>query len=589
MSDSGSRPILPKTHIFTAASSTSPGQTSQKTGEVQIPQKGQYLRKIKEHVCGLPTTFIQKIVYYLKNQVWINDSYKSKFLRAHITQLRSESKQLLPPDKNLFVNLQELKNIIRQLGQNTRLLPIAEATGIQGEILNIETEVLEDWIKRGIKPPSNVDISEAVSKLEVRATSINPAAASKAWLMGLGIRKGVIPKDFIQNPKGADDWFLFALRAGYELNPQEAAIVCSCASERLKEGSGSKSNTLELLNYAAEAGNINAIQELGDFYLKNDELKSDPERFLNALGHGYKLTENAADIVHNRASEFIKKDDMKSKTNGLALLKFAAEAGNTNAMNDLGVIYDEGILVDNDPAVSFQYYRDAANRGNPVAAYNLAWSYLDGEGIEKNETLGVEWLLKAAAKGDRADAMNDLANCYRVGIGVKRDRTKAQEWEHLAILRTYALMGKPDANYDLGLELLIGSKLNKDVEGAIHHLKIAGIKGERFLSIKKDAENGDAEQQYVYALYLTDNAPQSIRQKKNPELAKMAYEYISKSASQGHLPAIVDQAGMLEMGIGTKADRKEAIRLYQLAIDKGSKIAPELLRGLRERIASSNR
>ena len=56
---------------------------------------------------------------------------------------------------------------------------------------------------------------------------------------------------------------------------------------------------------------------------------------------------------------------------------------------------------------------------------------MNGRGVEKNATEGIAWFKKAAALGNE-DAMRNLAQAYRKGIGVAVDLTKADEWEQRA-------------------------------------------------------------------------------------------------------------------------------------------------------------
>ena len=50
----------------------------------------------------------------------------------------------------------------------------------------------------------------------------------------------------------------------------------------------------------------------------------------------------------------------------------AAEKGNSDALNNLGKMYDLGKGVEQNFAKAMEYYQKAAERGNPEAFYNIS-------------------------------------------------------------------------------------------------------------------------------------------------------------------------------------------------------------------------
>ncbi len=57
--------------------------------------------------------------------------------------------------------------------------------------------------------------------------------------------------------------------------------------------------------------------------------------------------------------------------------------------------------------------------------------YVLGKGVPKNPELGVAYLKKSAEAG-HPTAMGLLFIAYRDGVGVKKDRTKANYWKNKA-------------------------------------------------------------------------------------------------------------------------------------------------------------
>ena len=106
------------------------------------------------------------------------------------------------------------------------------------------------------------------------------------------------------------------------------------------------------------------------------------------------------------------------------LFEKAAFLGHKEAMNWLGVYYDngKGVAVNKRKAVSF--YKLAADLDEPYAQNNLALCYLNGICVDKNGDLAFS-LFKKAADNGCIDAICNLGFCYESGIGCKIDKEKA--------------------------------------------------------------------------------------------------------------------------------------------------------------------
>ena len=106
----------------------------------------------------------------------------------------------------------------------------------------------------------------------------------------------------------------------------------------------------------------------------------------------------------------------------LVQLLAAAEAGDAEAMNRLGVMYGNGDGVAKDPVMAMQWLEKAAAAGHAKAMLNLGVMYDWGRGIERDFAVAKVWYEKAAAAG-QADAMYNLGTMYRDGRGVQQDHT----------------------------------------------------------------------------------------------------------------------------------------------------------------------
>lgn len=168
------------------------------------------------------------------------------------------------------------------------------------------------------------------------------------------------------------------------------------------------------LRAAARRGNADAQEQLGAWYL---------EGFNEASGQ----------VVLRR-----------SPKRALSLLESAAAGGNTSALFALGCCFDLGDGVARDPARAEQYYRQAARRGESLAALNLAVLYR-----EKGDLRAAErWLRRAEAFGE-PDAVLELGR-----MAMRNRWTTRRSHAAVARLRRLARRGGPEAPEAM---LLIGT------------------------------------------------------------------------------------------------------------------------------------
>jgi TPR repeat protein len=107
--------------------------------------------------------------------------------------------------------------------------------------------------------------------------------------------------------------------------------------------------------------------------------------------------------------------------------RIAAERGNTEAMNDIGLMYEKGQGVTKDDAEATRWYRKAAELGHAWGQNNLGNNYRIGRGIEKNYIEAVKWYRKAAEQGN-ADGQCHLGYMYEMGYGISKDYAEAIKW-----------------------------------------------------------------------------------------------------------------------------------------------------------------
>jgi hypothetical protein len=149
-----------------------------------------------------------------------------------------------------------------------------------------------------------------------------------------------------------------------------------------------------------------------------------------------------------------------------------AEVLDSNEQNKLGVAYLKGDGVQKDAARAVEWFRKAAEQGNPKAQNNLGVAYLNGTGVSRDAVKAVEWFRKAAEQGSR-DAQYNLGVQYGYGTGVSKDAAKAVEW-----YRKAAEQGDRDAQRSLGVMFRDGNGIARDSAKGTEWLQKAAKQGD---------------------------------------------------------------------------------------------------------------
>jgi TPR repeat protein len=236
----------------------------------------------------------------------------------------------------------------------------------------------------------------------------------------------------------------------------------------------------------------------------------------------------------------------------------AAEAGHSEAMVNLGYRYGSGEGVEKDLAEELRWYRKAAEAGNAMAMFNLAVVYHNGEGVEKDLNESARWCRKAAEAG-HLEAMFNLAAAYATGEGVPKNAEQAVGW-----YRKAAGAGHTDAMVNLGYQYKKGEGVSKDLSEAIRWYRKAA-----------DAGNAKA----MFNLGLACENGEGV-----PKDAGEATQWYRKAAKAGDVDAMWRLVDQFETALEHRAEALEKGRTDDGAkegsdaITKDGKEALQLLR-----------
>ncbi|MES0828476.1 tetratricopeptide repeat protein [Ruegeria sp. SCP11] len=137
------------------------------------------------------------------------------------------------------------------------------------------------------------------------------------------------------------------------------------------------------------------------------------------------------------------------------LLPFG-QAGNVDAQYNLGVMYEEGLGVEQDFSEAFRWMNLAATQGDPDAQVRLGLLFENGLGTEADMVEAAKWYRLSAEQGN-LHGQSNLADYYLS----QENYAEAAIW-----LRRAGEQNHPYASYLLGLMYLRGITLEKNVESA---------------------------------------------------------------------------------------------------------------------------
>ena len=137
----------------------------------------------------------------------------------------------------------------------------------------------------------------------------------------------------------------------------------------------------------------------------------------------------SAEEAHRRGRAYLEGDGVpKSTSEAIAWLSMAAEKGDPLAAFELGKIYSSNRGVPEDQVAASYWYAISAT---PEAAYEMAKRHLKGIGVPQDGAKANAYLLKAA-EGGVAEACQELAVRYDYGRDMPVDKKAAAKWYRAA-------------------------------------------------------------------------------------------------------------------------------------------------------------
>lgn len=180
---------------------------------------------------------------------------------------------------------------------------------------------------------------------------------------------------------------------------------------------------------------------------KSEVIKDFPEDSLTALADSHYLY-----AIFKKASLYEASGDLETAFN---LYESGAFQGYTRSENNLGLMYEKGVVVRQSYIKAMNLYHHAFEKGNPYAAFNLARLFEKGLGVTQNLSQAFKLYRFAAMRG-HLPAQNKLGELYLAGIGTVKNYAKARAWFGLAANVGYEVA-------QLNIKRLLKASIQKEV------------------------------------------------------------------------------------------------------------------------------
>lgn len=263
----------------------------------------------------------------------------------------------------------------------------------------------------------------------------------------------------------------------------------------------------------------------------------------------------------------------------------------------------------------YYWFSKAAQSNNAYAQYSIAFMYIKGLFVEKDDTQVIKWM-KLAAENGYTEAQKNMGEYYYYGsFGCRRDMKEAIKWYEMG-----AKSNEPTCVFTLGLIYEEGDGVQKNIlkaadwyqKGAqagipsclynlgklIINKEISGEEEKGFNLIQQAAESGYSFAQnymgraYRFGWYVNANPVRATNwftkaaEQNMPDAMcnlgdmysyedgltidyEKAFYWYEKAAETKHSRALTELGDMYYAGKGVRQDYQKAMEYYQKACDEG--------------------
>jgi len=252
---------------------------------------------------------------------------------------------------------------------------------------------------------------------------------------------------------------------------------------------------------------------------------------------------------------------------------WAAKEGNVDAMYVLGLFLLGYYKCTPDHRKAFYWFKEAAYKEHPEAAYQVAHCYEFGIGVNQDEREAIRWYHEAGRR-NQYYAEKKLAYCYSAGkLGCYPDINNAEKWHDCYMNNPEREFYENKEKWDIPQELIDA--------GYTYEAKI--FKGEKYLvnAIKFAAENDLLIGKYCLALLYTSGfGGNNVLPKDRDKAIELFEELINE---HDHPESMYCLARLYEEAHNDGSQQKlhVALKLYKEAARRGEESAKVVLNELK--------
>ena len=356
-------------------------------------------------------------------------------------------------------------------------------------------------------------------------------------------------------------------QAAEEGHPASQAVVA-----RTLLAKGERSNAVVLFQKAARAGDPDAAFELaklaqdGVVSMSADEIE---ELVQQAAENGHA---GAQFLFGDRLAEAEPKEE-RDYAAAARWYRLAAEQGFAPAQEAMGILYESGMGVTEDPIEAARWYRLAAEQGRATSENQLGMLHAKGRLPDEETAQQIAYF--SAAKGDNQKDLAEFAAVAR-----KNNDRRAVEWYRRAIDRGYTA-----SMVNLAKLIEEGRVPDADPEEAIALYRQAAEAGDpnaKSLLASRYATGVGVQQDAAASLAMLESAAESGHGPSQislgslylqgpgggqPDPEKAAY-WLGRAVDSGVEEAETSYAAMLAAGMGVPRNDDRARALFEKAAER---------------------
>jgi len=234
----------------------------------------------------------------------------------------------------------------------------------------------------------------------------------------------------------------------------------------------------------------------------------------------------------------------------------AIDKGHAWAMNNVGLLYEEGLGVQADPAKTSMYFEQAAAKGSELGFYNLARLDFSDESSPDNVEKGLA-LLEKCAQLKKALCLYDEAALYLTGaFGIQKDYPKG-----LALATQAAEMGDRLASWGLAKLSLMGDHgMPLDVAKGVSMLRALSEQGLGLATASLGDLHADPmlRSEFFSLRFGGEDQTSDAIKAAIPQDLRQAESYWLAATQQGYCRAFASLASVYDRGAGVPVDYAKA-------------------------------